>query len=102
MTKPDFTIGIEAEYLLVDRSTRDPVGDPPTELIASFEEALGRSVARELMRCRIEIDTPACKTRQWVQHTLWENSACAGRTRKRTRIEVANEERGRSMATHHS
>jgi carboxylate-amine ligase len=31
-SKPAFTIGIEEEYLLVDRQTRDVVSDPPQEI----------------------------------------------------------------------
>ena len=29
MSTPDFTIGIEEEYLLVDKASRDLASDPP-------------------------------------------------------------------------
>src|SRR5262245_8150128 len=38
--EPSFTIGIEEEYLLVDRTTRDLAQEPPPALLAKCEEAL--------------------------------------------------------------
>ena len=35
--EPSFTIGIEEEYLLVDRETRDLENEPPQELLAVCE-----------------------------------------------------------------
>lgn len=57
---PSFTIGIEEEYLIVDRQTRDLVADPPAELLADFEQALGTNVTSEFLRCQIEVDSPVC------------------------------------------
>lgn len=34
---PSFTIGIEEEYLLVDRVSRDLVAEPPAELVERGE-----------------------------------------------------------------
>ena len=38
--EPSFTIGIEEEYLLVDRQSRDVVSDPPREIFAECKRTL--------------------------------------------------------------
>ena len=40
--EPSFTIGIEEEYLLVDKDSRDLAPEPPPALLAKCEEALAR------------------------------------------------------------
>ena len=57
---PSFTIGIEEEYLLVDRQSRDLAVDPPNELMRDCEAELGARVASEFLRCQIEVDTVVC------------------------------------------
>ena len=59
--KPSFTVGIEEEYLLVDRKTRDLVSDPPQEILEQCK-ALSDSalVEPELLRSQIEVDTRVC------------------------------------------
>ncbi|MHA1559538.1 MAG: YbdK family carboxylate-amine ligase, partial [Alphaproteobacteria bacterium] len=59
---PTFTVGIEEEYLLVDRETRDLVADPPAGLMRDCEKALGIAVRPEFLRCQIEVGTPVCST----------------------------------------
>jgi len=59
---PTFTIGIEEEYLLVDKQTRDLVTDPPAELLANFERALGTNVSSEFLRCQVEVESPVCSS----------------------------------------
>jgi len=60
--EPSFTVGIEEEYLLVDKETRDLVVDPPQALMEACRTALGEHVSPEFLRCQIEIGTPVCKT----------------------------------------
>lgn len=61
-SKPAFTIGIEEEYLLVDRQTRDVVSDPPQEIFELCESRVNRSrVDHELLRSQIEVDTRVCE-----------------------------------------
>jgi carboxylate-amine ligase len=60
MTEPAFTLGIEEEYLLVDRVTRDLVADPHPDLFAEAQAALGLHVSPEFMRSQIEIGTGIC------------------------------------------
>jgi carboxylate-amine ligase len=57
---PKFTIGIEEEYLLVDRETRGLVIDPPEGLMKECEERCGAQVTSELLRSQIEVGTRVC------------------------------------------
>ena len=58
--EPSFTVGIEEEYLLVDRKTRDLVTDPPEGLMADCETRLEGRVSPEFLQCQIEIGTSKC------------------------------------------
>lgn len=60
MSDPAFTLGIEEEYLLVDRASRDLVADPPRALFEEAQAALGPHVSPEFMRSQIEIGTGIC------------------------------------------
>lgn len=54
---PTFTIGIEEEYLLVDRASRDLVREMPQTLFDDCERALRGQVAREFLKSQIEVGT---------------------------------------------
>jgi carboxylate-amine ligase len=58
--EPAFTIGIEEEYLLVDRVSGALVGDPPAELLAECERLLGKHVSPEFLRSQLEVGTGIC------------------------------------------
>lgn len=58
--EPSFTIGIEEEYLLVDRTTRDLVHEPPTALMREFETQLKGRFSREQLRPQVEVGTSVC------------------------------------------
>lgn len=58
--EPSFTIGVEEEYLLVDRETRNLAIDPPTAIMEACKKQLDRQVSPEFLRCQIEIGTPVC------------------------------------------
>jgi len=58
--RPPFTIGIEEEYLVVDRETRDLMRDPPPQLWTSLREVLGPQVAPEFLKAQIEVGTKVC------------------------------------------
>lgn len=55
--RPAFTIGIEEEYLVVDRETRDLIKHPPPEMWESLREVLGPQVAPEFLKAQIEVGT---------------------------------------------
>ena len=58
--RPAFTIGIEEEYLIVDRETRNLVKSPPPGMWESLGEVLGSKVTHEFLKAQIEGVTPVC------------------------------------------
>jgi carboxylate-amine ligase len=70
MKEPSFTLGVEEEYLLVDKETRGLVIDPPETLMAEAEEKCGAQVTSELLRSQIEVGTRVCSNIQEVREDL--------------------------------
>ncbi len=62
LPEPSFSIGIEEEYLLVDRESRDLVGEPPAGLIESFERRLKGHYSTEMLRTQVEVGTSVCNS----------------------------------------
>jgi len=62
MIEPSFSVGVEEEYLLVDKTSRKLASSPPKELFAACESALEGRVSPEFLQCQIEIGTPVCMT----------------------------------------
>ena len=60
--EPSFTVGIEEEYLLVNRETRDLVVDPPDSLMSECEKRLEGRVSPEFLQSQIEVGTSKCAT----------------------------------------
>jgi glutamate---cysteine ligase / carboxylate-amine ligase len=60
VAEPEFTLGIEEEYFLVDRGTRDVVEDPPPAMLADCEALLAGQVSPEFLRSQIEVGTRVC------------------------------------------
>jgi carboxylate-amine ligase len=58
--RPAFTIGIEEEYLVVDRMTRDLIKNPPPAMWDSLREVLGPQVTPEFLKAQIEVGTKVC------------------------------------------
>ena len=79
---PKFTIGVEEEYLLVDKETRALVVDPPQSLMNECEERCGSQVTSEFLRSQIEIGTKVCNNIQEAREDL--------RRLRRIIVEVAN------------
>jgi carboxylate-amine ligase len=59
--EPAFTIGIEEEYLLVDRETCE-LAEAPKALMDECSEALEGQVGPEFLQCQIEVGTRVCET----------------------------------------
>lgn len=57
MREPSFTVGIEEEYLLVDKAGRELVVDPPEALMAECERRLEGRVSPEFLQSQIEVGT---------------------------------------------
>ena len=58
--EPEFTLGVEEEYLLVDLESRGLVVDPPKSVLTECEEVLGSQVTTEMLRSQIEVGTQVC------------------------------------------
>lgn len=59
-TAPSFTMGIEEEYLLVDKSSCD-LAEAPQAMMDDCVEVLGAQVSPEFLRCQVEVGTSVCK-----------------------------------------
>ena len=72
MTKisPEFTIGIEEEYLVVDRASLNLVTRMPPELMEECTAELGGQVVREFLQCQIEVGTKVCSSLQEARAEL--------------------------------
>ncbi len=60
MGEPSFTVGIEEEYLLVDRQSRDLISEAPAAMLPACERLLEGQVAPEFLQCQIEVGTRVC------------------------------------------
>ena len=69
-SEPAFTIGVEEEYLLVDKESRALVIDTPKTLMAEAEEKCGSQVTSELLQSQIEVGTVVCKNVQELRQDL--------------------------------
>lgn len=80
MREPSFTLGVEEEYHLVDRTSRDLAREPPAELIAACEETLGGrgQVNPEFLRSQIEVGTTVCRSLAEVRSQLVSLRAAVG------------------------
>ncbi|MCZ6863402.1 MAG: carboxylate-amine ligase [Alphaproteobacteria bacterium] len=87
MAEPKFTIGIEEEYYLVDRETRDLVKSRPREMMAALEKKFKTQVVPEFISSQIEVGTKVCKS-----------VADAGRDLRRLRKALAREADKHDMA----
>ena len=69
-TPPSFSLGIEEEYLLVDRQSRDLVPDPPESMLEECHKRLEGRVSPEFLRCQIEVGTPVCRSAAEARRAL--------------------------------
>ncbi|MCZ6537339.1 MAG: carboxylate-amine ligase [Gammaproteobacteria bacterium] len=83
LSDPSFTLGIEEEYLLVDKKTRALAVDPPESMLRKCERLCQDQVSPEFLRAQIEIGTRICST---LEEARWELT----RLRK-VIVDVANE-----------
>lgn len=60
MERPAFTIGVEEEYLVVDRETRDLIKSPPPAMWKAINEVVGEAATHEFLKAQIEIRTGVC------------------------------------------
>ncbi|MCG8433006.1 MAG: carboxylate-amine ligase [Gammaproteobacteria bacterium] len=60
--EPSFTLGIEEEYLLVDKESRDLCNEPPPSMMKECEALCEGQVSPEFLRSQIEVGTRVCRT----------------------------------------
>ena len=60
--EPSFTVGIEEEYLLVDRETGNLIREAPSSMIPECQEMLAEQVTPEFFQSQIEVGTRVCTT----------------------------------------
>ncbi len=75
---PAFTIGIEEEYLLVDRDSLD-LAEAPEDLMQACQSELQDQVAPEFLKCQIEIGTKVCATVTEAREDLRHLRACVAK-----------------------
>ncbi len=78
MSEPDFTIGVEEEYLLVDRDTL-ALAVAPKGLMAACKAEMADQVSPEFLQCQIEIGTRVCKDVAQARDELRKLRACVSR-----------------------
>lgn len=88
----DFTVGIEEEYMLVDRHTGQPVSDEgiQTAIIEEVRRAIDDSIGMatpEFLKAQVEVGTSICKSLQEARSCL-----------RRLRYEVAESASRRGLA----
>ena len=62
LKEPSFSLGIEEEYLLVDRETGDLIREAPPTMFSECETLLEGQVTPEFFQSQIEIGTRVCHT----------------------------------------
>jgi len=78
LKEPSFTFGIEEEYHLVDRSTRD-LAAAPQQMMDDCLADLGGHVSPEFLKSQIEIGTPVCSSFREVRQHLAELRGSIGK-----------------------
>jgi len=81
MSDPDFTIGIEEEYLLVDADTM-ALAEVPQALVDDCKADLGAQVSPEFLQCQIEVGTKVCTTVAEARDDLKFLRACISKHAK--------------------
>jgi glutamate---cysteine ligase / carboxylate-amine ligase len=71
MREPSFTVGVEEEYLLVDRGSRDLIAKLPAGMLETCRDAAqGQLVSPEFLRSQLEVGTRVCRTLPEVREAL--------------------------------
>lgn len=73
---PSFTLGMEEEYLLVERESRDLAADPSEDAFEACKAVLGEQVTHEFLRCQIEVGTSVCQNVSEAHDQLKHMRSC--------------------------
>lgn len=77
---PPFTVGIEEEYLLVDRETRDVCSEPPEEMLERCQARAPNQITPEFLRAQIEVGTKVCNNMAEARADLARLRGCIIKT----------------------
>ena len=78
VSEPPLTVGVEEEYLLVDRATRALAKEPPAAMLEECEARIAGLVKPEFLRAQIEVATRVRQTIGEVRDDLvWLRSTVA-------------------------
>jgi carboxylate-amine ligase len=61
ISEPSWTIGIEEEYMMIDKSSGELTTQPMEDVMATCQKELGDLVRPEFLRSQIEVGTSVCK-----------------------------------------
>jgi len=61
LREPPLTLGIEEEYLLVEKASGAVAAEPPDELFAALHERTAGRAFPEFLRAQVEVATPVCR-----------------------------------------
>ncbi|MCW8945312.1 MAG: carboxylate-amine ligase [Sedimenticola sp.] len=70
MKEPTFSIGIEEEYMLVSKDSRDLISQAPKTMLLDCEALLEGQVSPEFLQCQIEVGTRVCHTLDEARNDL--------------------------------
>jgi len=59
--EPKFTLGVEEEYLLLDKDSLQLISESPPGFMDACKDALGSQVSPEFLSSQIEVDTRVCQ-----------------------------------------
>jgi len=62
LEEPSFTVGVEEEYLLVNRETGELIKEAPPTMLSECQTLLEGQVTPEFFQSQIEVGTRVCKT----------------------------------------
>ncbi len=79
LKEPSFTIGIEEEYWLVDRETRDLIKESPPTMLDECAKELEQQVMPEFLQSQIEVGTRVCETMQQARADMMRLRGCVSR-----------------------
>ncbi len=68
--EPSFTIGIEEEYKLVDKKSRNLISQIPETILPECQKRLEDRVSPEFLQCQIEVGTNVCTSLADVRSDL--------------------------------
>ncbi len=77
--RPVLTLGIEEEYLIVDKTSRELVREPDPEFLTACHSEVGDQVTNEFLQCQVEVGTKAHRSVADAVRELAHLRACVAK-----------------------